>query len=117
MSLLNLPFKIAETAKTNATGYFRLRGLLPGATYAVRVADSSRGDRAVPRARDVAVSTADTQGCDFVVIRRSGKFDIYGTVKADRALLPSIKVRGGGVVGRGCGCAERVWLGGVSFYF
>ncbi|XP_030454773.2 uncharacterized protein LOC115676056 [Syzygium oleosum] len=67
-----------EQSLTDSSGTYRLRGLLPGTTYTIRVArkdglGSSMIERASPDSVTVQVQTEDIKGMDFVVFEQPEK--------------------------------------------
>ncbi|KAG6575758.1 Nodal modulator 1, partial [Cucurbita argyrosperma subsp. sororia] len=64
-----------EETKTDASGHYRLRGLLPETTYTIRVVQredqgGARIERASPGAITAKVGSEDVKGLDFLVFER-----------------------------------------------
>ncbi|KAI0511559.1 hypothetical protein KFK09_012189 [Dendrobium nobile] len=77
-----------EEATTDVTGSFRLRGLLPGKTYTIKLATkeepglgSSRIERSSPDHLSVKVGTEDIVGVDFVVFEQPEMTILSGHVE------------------------------------
>ncbi|KAL6850380.1 hypothetical protein ACP4OV_021007 [Aristida adscensionis] len=77
-----------EEATTDKFGRFRLRGLVPGATYSIKVVakDNIRFaavERASPESVSVSVGREDITGIDFVVFERPEVTILSGHVEGD----------------------------------
>uniref|UniRef100_A0A0D9V022 Carbohydrate-binding-like fold protein n=1 Tax=Leersia perrieri TaxID=77586 RepID=A0A0D9V022_9ORYZ len=77
-----------EEATTDSFGRFRLRGLVPGSTYSVRVVakDNHRFaavERASPEYVSIEVGQGDISGIDFVVFERPEVTILSGHVEGD----------------------------------
>ncbi|XAR61425.1 hypothetical protein NMG60_11035120 [Bertholletia excelsa] len=78
-----------EETVTDSSGNYRLRGLLPDATYVVKVVDKSdlkgtRIERASPDAVSVKVGSEDTRGLDFLVFEQPELTILSGHVEGER---------------------------------
>ncbi|AQK91365.1 Carbohydrate-binding-like fold [Zea mays] len=77
-----------EEATTDSFGRFRLRGLVPGSTYSIRVAAKDNlqfaaVERASPEYLSVNVGHEDMTGIDFVVFERPEVTILSGHVEGD----------------------------------
>eukprot|EP01105_Mastigella_eilhardi_P007266 TRINITY_DN18768_c0_g1_i1.p1 TRINITY_DN18768_c0_g1~~TRINITY_DN18768_c0_g1_i1.p1 ORF type:complete len:1170 (-),score=265.90 TRINITY_DN18768_c0_g1_i1:42-3062(-) len=87
---------IVDEAMTDVEGFYRLRGLAPGASYVVSVTAGASGtplSHAMPAMRNVAVKEADTKDVDFVAVPAPVDTDyrIAGLVDARPSeILPSL---------------------------
>ncbi|KQK04071.1 nodal modulator 1 [Brachypodium distachyon] len=77
-----------EEATTDSFGRFRLRGLVPGSTYSIRVVakDNIRSaavERASPEYVSIDVGQEDISGIDFVVFERPEATILSGHVEGD----------------------------------
>jgi len=97
--------KAPETATTDADGEFRVRGLQPGSTYEITVAEASSSgaggaalERTEPESRSVTIAATgadDVRGLEFVGFRRKRRtFALTGTVdiEGDSALAEGLEV-------------------------
>ncbi|CAK9310181.1 unnamed protein product [Citrullus colocynthis] len=78
-----------EETKTDASGNYRLRGLLPETTYTIKVVQredqgSPRIERASPGAISVEVGSEDIKGLDFLVFERPELTILSGHVEGKK---------------------------------
>ncbi|CAD6238726.1 unnamed protein product [Miscanthus lutarioriparius] len=111
-----------EEATTDSIGRFRLRGLVPGSTYSIRVVakDNLRFaavERASPEYLSVNVGREDITGIDFVVFERPEVTILSGHVEGDGidTLQPhlSVEIRSAADPSR----VESVLPVPLSYYF
>jgi len=82
-----------EESTSDQNGQFRLRGLLPNTEYTISIKKSNeRLERSSPENIRVKIIESDLQGVDFVVFRKSNKFDLTGVVNTTRDVLFALKV-------------------------
>lgn len=85
-----------EETVSGPTGEFRLRGLLPGTKYKIRVKSGEanpRVERAMPSEELVTMGESDRRGMQFVVFRRLTKCDVSGQVNAPAHIRSTLSVQ------------------------
>uniref|UniRef100_A0A6B2KWV3 ER membrane protein complex subunit 7 beta-sandwich domain-containing protein n=1 Tax=Arcella intermedia TaxID=1963864 RepID=A0A6B2KWV3_9EUKA len=84
-----------EETQTDNSGNFRLRGLYPNKEYSLRVKlnKNSLIGRSEPQQIPVLLSNADIENMEFIVFSKNTKYDITGTVNAEKELLSSLSVQ------------------------
>ncbi|KAI4319166.1 hypothetical protein MLD38_032798 [Melastoma candidum] len=88
-----------EEALTDSNGNYRLRGLVPGTRYTVKVArkdglKNARLERASPESLSIQVQAEDIKGVDFLIFEQPEKTILSGHVEREKAheLYPSLLV-------------------------
>jgi hypothetical protein len=84
--------QLVEESQTDDKGNFRLRGLLPGKDYNIRVrtAGNQRVDRASPSTTPVKIVKDDVTSVDFIVIRRVARYELTGRVQTNESFVSSL---------------------------
>ena len=75
---INQKTKIIQETTIDKNGEYRLKGLIPGETYSIKVKipSSSNIEKALPISIPITLKKEDTFNVDFVVLQRSKKIDI-----------------------------------------
>ncbi|XP_029831947.3 nodal modulator 3 [Ixodes scapularis] len=84
-----------EEAQSDPGGAFRIRGLLPGCTYRLRLKQDANPhvERAAPPERLLQVTSSDLTDVRVIVFRFFGQMDVTGKVVTEARNLPNLKVR------------------------
>jgi len=87
-------FRVSIESRSSAkTTVWSTRGILPNTEYTISIKKSNdRLERSSPENVRVKIIDSDIQGVDFVVFRKSSKFDLTGTVNTTHDALSALKV-------------------------
>lgn len=86
-----------EKATTDQSGNYRIRGLLPGQSYHIKLAtgETAHVDRTSPESYPATVvGTSDLRDLDFLAFRKSAiRFELFGRVLTNSSLLQYLTVQ------------------------
>uniref|UniRef100_A0A665TJ43 Nodal modulator 1-like n=1 Tax=Echeneis naucrates TaxID=173247 RepID=A0A665TJ43_ECHNA len=85
----------SEDTITDEEGRFRLRGLLPGCKYLIklRAEGNDHIERALPQHRAIEVGSSDIEGINIIAFRQINQFDLSGNVITSPEHLPTLSVK------------------------
>ncbi|XP_063064130.1 BOS complex subunit NOMO1 [Engraulis encrasicolus] len=85
----------SEDTVTDDDGRFRLRGLLPGCKYLVRLREEGNNhiERALPQHRPIEVASSDVEGVNIIAFRQINQFDLSGNIITPPEHLSSLWVK------------------------
>jgi len=90
------PDNLIEETQSDNYGAFRIRGLIPGKTYSVRVKTTQKNSRlfrSEPSDFTLEVIQTDIEGIHFIVFRKSNKYDCLGTVDTPEEFISTLSVQ------------------------
>ncbi|XP_039273388.2 BOS complex subunit NOMO1-like [Styela clava] len=82
----------AEEANSDEQGHFRIKGLLPGTKYEVKVKKSELFDRMSPSQVSINIKDGDVKDVRFIAFRTSSQFELSGNVVTNNEFLRYLKV-------------------------
>jgi len=85
-----------ENAKTDSTGAYRIRGLVPGESYSVAVKlgnEAIKLERFEPAVHKLVTADQDLTNVDFLAFLKSEKTEIVGHVNTTKELLSTLTLK------------------------
>ncbi|CAL9700722.1 unnamed protein product [Knipowitschia caucasica] len=85
----------SEDTVTDEEGRFRLRGLLPGCKYLIklRAEGNDHIERALPQHRAIEVGSNDIEGVNIIAFRQINQFDLSGNIITSPEHLATLSVK------------------------
>lgn len=84
-----------EETTTDALGMYRLRGLQPDCSYAIKMGSAESNptiERLAPVGQIIKIEGADIANVNFISFTKSNKFDVTANIDASYDHLPTLKV-------------------------